>query len=144
MITYQEAKILPYSAEQLYVMVADIEQYPTFLPWCKGARIKSRTEQLIIAELLVRFGVFRSAYTSRVSLTPFTEIAVMLEEGPFNRLTTLWHFKPVPEGGTGVSFDLSFEFQSTFLQKAAKMVFDEASQKMMQAFEGRARQLYQP
>jgi coenzyme Q-binding protein COQ10 len=142
MITYQENRILPFRAKDLYHLVSDIEQYPTFLPWCIAARINSRTDTLIIAELGIRFGAFSSFYTSRVQLTPFSHIDVTLEKGPLNHLTTLWQFIPFNPTTTNIKFDLSVELQSSFLEKALKTIFTEKAQTIMTAFEKRAYHLY--
>ncbi len=139
MINYQENKILPFSAEDLFKLVSDIEDYPNFLPWCKGARIKSCMDNIIIAELLVRFGLFNSSYTSKVTLNPNKTITVLLEEGPLNRLTTFWQFEECSGIGTSVTIDVNFQFKTSIFQKAAELVFKETAQKMLRAFEERAR-----
>ncbi|MBL4665740.1 MAG: type II toxin-antitoxin system RatA family toxin, partial [Sneathiella sp.] len=68
MPTHAEQRVLPYTPEQLYVLVAGVEHYPDFLPWCVGARIKERSETLILADLVIGFKMFRERFTSRVTL----------------------------------------------------------------------------
>lgn len=138
---------LPYSPRQLFDMVADIEAYPEFLPWCKAARILQRDTKVILAELLISFKVFRESYTSRVELIEGDgsyEIQVQEVKGPFSYLNNRWKFIPDVDGGTVLTFDIDFEFRSKMLGSAIGVMFDQATLKMVSAFEVRARELYGP
>src|ERR1700728_4867829 len=73
---HAEQRVLPYTQEQLFALVADIERYPEFLPWCVGARIKERQANLVVADLIIGFKVFRERFTSRVVLDPPRKIDV--------------------------------------------------------------------
>ncbi len=94
MPTHAEERVLPYTPEQLFALVADIERYPEFLPWCVGARIKERRADLIVADLIIGFRMFRERFTSRVSLDPPQRIDVAYAEGPFRYLNNHWTFAP--------------------------------------------------
>ena len=148
MPTHAEQRILPYTPEQLFALVADIERYPEFLPWCVGARIRERRPDLIVADLIIGFRMFRERYTSRVVLQPPQRIDVMYVEGPFRYLNNHWIFEPVsrsadrPVGGTMLTFHIEFEFRSTLLQSLVGGLFNEAVRRMVAAFEGRAKRLY--
>jgi coenzyme Q-binding protein COQ10 len=142
MPTHAEQRRLPYSAKQLFDLVADVERYPEFLPWCVGARIRERTEKLLVADLLIGFRMVRERFTSRVVLSPYDRIDVAYSEGPFRYLTNHWVFLPQPDGGCIIDFFVDFEFRSRLLQKVIEMLFNEAVKRMVSAFEGRARQLY--
>src|ERR1700740_3401558 len=83
MATHAEQRVLPYTPEQLFALVADVERYPEFLPWCVGARVKERRADLIVADLIIGFRVFRERFTSRVALDPPRRIDVTYAEGPF-------------------------------------------------------------
>ena len=83
MPTHAEQKVLPYTPEQLFALVADIERYPEFLPWCVGARIRERRDTVILADLIIGFRMFRERFTSRVTLNPPHRIDVAYTEGPF-------------------------------------------------------------
>src|SRR5712691_11833822 len=96
MPTHAEQRVLPYTPEQLFALVADVERYPEFLPWCVGARIRERQPDLIIADLIIGFRVFRERFTSRVALTPPRRIDVTYTEGPFRYLNNHWIFDPAP------------------------------------------------
>ena len=96
MPTHAEKRVLSYTPEQLFALVADIERYPEFLPWCLAARVKERRADLIVADLVIGFRMFRERFTSRVALDPPRRIDVTYAEGPFRRLTNRWVFEPVP------------------------------------------------
>ncbi len=139
---HSEKRFLPYTPEQIFDLVADIERYPEFLPWCVGARIRSREGNEIVADLMIGIKMIRERYTSRVTLDRPHRIDVAYErDGPFKRLTNRWILTPV-EGGCEVDFFLDFEFRSRTLQRLIGMLFQEAVRRMVGAFEIRARRLY--
>src|SRR3954467_10295541 len=141
MPTQAEQKILPHTPEQLYALVADIERYPEFLPWCVGARIRERRDNVILADLIIGFSMFRERFTSCVTLNPPYRIDVAYTEGPFKYLNNHWIFEQIP-GGCRVDFFVDFEFKSRILQRVIEMLFHEAVRRMVAAFEHRAEQLY--
>jgi coenzyme Q-binding protein COQ10 len=141
MPTHADQRVLPYTAEQLFALVADIERYPEFLPWCVGARIRERRPELVVADLIIGFKVFRERFTSRVALAPPRQIDVTYAEGPFRYLNNHWSFTPVAEGCL-VDFFVDFEFKSRLMQKVIEALFTEAVRRMVGAFERRARDLY--
>ncbi len=142
MPTHAERRLLPYTAEQLFDLVADVERYPEFLPWCLGARIRERKGNEIIADLLIGFKMVRERFTSRVVLDRPDAIHVSYSEGPFRYLNNHWRFLPQRDGGCLIDFYVDFEFRSRMLQKIIEVLFNEAVKRMVGAFEGRARQLY--
>jgi coenzyme Q-binding protein COQ10 len=144
MPTHAEKKVLPYTPEQLFDLVADIEKYPEFLPWVLAARIRSREGNLIQADLMIGFKMFRERFTSRVVLDRPRRIDVSYAEGLFKYLNNHWIFEPMPGGGTCIDFFVDFEFHSALLQKLIGLVFNEAVRRMVHAFEMRAKQLYGP
>lgn len=132
----------------MYALIADVGSYPEFLPWCSAARIRSRTPQpdgseVVEADLVISFKVFRERFGSRVTLRPETrQIEVAYLDGPFKYLNNHWTFVPLEDGGCEVDFFVDFEFKSFVLQKLIGVVFHEAMQRIVRAFEGRARELY--
>ncbi|MCU0855917.1 MAG: type II toxin-antitoxin system RatA family toxin [Rhodobacteraceae bacterium] len=146
MPSHSETRTLPYTAEQMYDLVADVARYPEFLPWTAAARIRSRkTEgdhEVMLADLVVSFKVFRERFGSRVTLWPARQrIDTEYIEGPFKHLHSRWEFRDV-DGGSEVHFEVDFEFRNLILQKAAGLFFFEAMQRIVRAFEARAHQLY--
>lgn len=142
MPVHQETRLLPYTPAQVYDLVADVERYPEFLPWCVACRIRKRESPTsFIADLAVGFKMVREQFTSRITLEPKTGITVEYLNGPFEHLRNTWGFKPAP-GGTAVEFFLTFEFRSKLLQAIIGALFEEAVHKMVGAFETRAAKLY--
>jgi coenzyme Q-binding protein COQ10 len=142
MPTHAEKKVLPYTPEQLFDLVADVEKYPEFLPWAVAARIRSRDGNVITADLVIGFKMFRERFTSKVVLDQPRRIDVSYTEGPFRYLNNHWVFEPMPGGGTCIDFFVDFEFRSAILQRLIGMLFNEAVRRMVHAFETRAKKLY--
>jgi coenzyme Q-binding protein COQ10 len=143
MPTHAERQIVPYSPDQLFDIVADVEKYPQFLPWCVAARIRTRSEQELVADLTIGFGPFRESFTSRVTLDRPKRVRVRYENGPFRYLNNQWDFLP-HDKGTEVDFFVDFEFRSRILRAAIGLVFNEAVKRMVGAFRKRARDVYGP
>jgi coenzyme Q-binding protein COQ10 len=142
MPTHAEKKLLPYTREQLFDLVADIERYPEFLPWCVGARIRERHGNEIVGDLLIGYKMVRERFTSRVVLGRPDRIDVSYSEGPFKYLNNHWLFLPQPGGACLIDFYVDFEFRSKMLQKIMEMFFTEAVKRMVAAFDARAHRLY--
>jgi len=143
MRTYAEQRWLRQTPEQLFALVADIERYPEFLPWCLSTRILpsvSKTE--LRAEMEIGFKMMRERYVSRVVLTPCSAIDVESLDGLFRELHTHWQFDAAPQGGTQVGFEIRFAFRSRVLQTMIGAVFNEAARLMVRSFEKRALALY--
>ena len=140
---HQEKCTLPYTVDQMYDLVADVASYPAFLPWCVGATILESSDTHCVAELIVGNDVFREAFTSHVILVPKTTIEARYTQGPFRYLNNRWHFKPTQDGlGCHVDFEVDFELKSFLLQRVMNTFFTHAVQKMVHAFELRAKGLY--
>lgn len=144
MPAHRETRILPYTPEQVFALVADVEKYPEFLPWCVACRIKARESQACFtADLAVGFKMVREKFTSRVTLNPPQSIKVEYLDGPFEHLTNIWTFKPAHGGkATEVEFFLDFEFRSRLLRNLIGLLFEEAVRRMVAAFEKRAAEIY--
>ena len=148
MTTHSETRVMPYTARQMYDLVADVESYDRFLPWCSAARIRSREGQgdheVLLADLVISFRVFRERFGSRVTLWPDrNRIDTAYVDGPFRKMESTWAFRDVEEG-CEVSFDVDFEFRNRMLQSVVGMVFNDAMQRIVRAFERRAAELYGP
>lgn len=146
MPAHSETKTLPYTADQMYALVADVANYPKFLPWTAAARIRSTTEMddhvVMLADLVVSFKVFREKFGSRVLLWPERkQIDTAYIDGPFKHLESTWRFRDLAEG-CEVAFNVDFEFKNKILQGAAGMFFHEAMQRIVRSFERRAAELY--
>ena len=145
---HYETRQLPYSAAQMYALVADVQRYPEFLPWNTAARIRSRSPtaegEILEADLVISFKVFREKFGSRVTLLPGQGlIHTAYLDGPFKHLKSTWAFKDVPTG-CEVTFDVDFEFRNAILAGVIGLVFNEAMSRIVRAFEARAKALYGP
>ena len=139
---YKEKKFLRYEPEQLYDLVSDIKKYPEFLPWCLGSRVKKISNKQLYADLIVGVRIYREVFKSNVFLNKEQSIInVEYLEGPFNQLSNKWVFKKVKEG-CEIDFYVDFELNSKLLNSVFKSFFEEAVIKMVNAFEGRADELY--
>lgn len=148
MPTHAETRPMPYSADEMFALIADIEKYPEFLPWCSASRIRAcKTmadgSEVIDADLVISFKVYRERFGSRVTLYRDTrKIDVTYLDGPFRYLDNSWHFKPVSDRACEVEFFVDFEFKSRTLQMVIGAVFGQAMQRIVGAFEKRAEALY--
>jgi coenzyme Q-binding protein COQ10 len=147
MPVHSETRFLPYTAQQMYDLVADVAKYPEFLPWCAAARIRSQVPQdnastVMEADLVISFKVFRERFGSRVILWPQSKrIDTEYLDGPFRYMKSHWAFADAP-GGCDVEFHVDFEFKNAVLQSIIGVVFNEAMQRIVRAFERRAATLY--
>ena len=143
MPTHAEQKRLPFTQQQLFDLVADVDRYQDFLPWCVASRVNSRKDNVIHADLVIGFKMFREKFTSEVTLTAPERIDVKYAHGPFKYLNNHWQFIPDEDGAhTTIDFYVDFEFRSRLLQTLIGAVFNEAVQRMVRAFEKRAHQIY--
>lgn len=143
--THAERKILPYTPGQMFDLVADIERYPEFLPWCVACRITKTEGPVIWGDLMVGFKVFRETFTSKVTLHAPGSVDVEYINGPFRYLNNHWKFISLDGGRrTEIDFFIDFEFRSRLLQAVATPIFNEAVRRMVGAFETRADAIYAP
>jgi coenzyme Q-binding protein COQ10 len=126
----------------MFDLVADVRRYAEFLPWVVATRVKSDSETVMIADMLVGFSALREKFTSRVVKDRPRAIKVEYIEGPLKRLENDWTFTPLPDGGCAIDFCVDFTFRSAIFEKLAGQYLDAAFRKMVAAFEKRADQLY--
>jgi coenzyme Q-binding protein COQ10 len=139
---HSETRHLPYTPEQLFALVADVERYPEFLPWVVAVRVRSSSEEETIADLVVGFNAFKERFTSRVVKESPHRICVDYVEGPLKFLHNEWTFDRAPDGGSEVRFAVDFAFKSRLFESLAGAMFDRALRRMTDAFEQRAAALY--
>lgn len=145
MPSFQQVKILPYSPLELFNLVLDIEAYPEFLPWCQAARIISRNDNQIIAELVIQLKGFVDKYQSRIIYgnNPLYFIEVEAISGPFKYLKNSWKFS-CANPGSKIEFFIDFKMKFAIVNKLVEIFFNDATQKMVEAFEKRAQILLSP
>ncbi len=147
MPSHSETRPLPYSARQMYDLVADVASYPEFIPWTIATRVRSVEEvepghELMLADMVVGFKMFREKFVSRVDLyEDALKIDTQYIDGPFKHLISNWEFVETTQG-CEVRFKVDFEFRNRLLQGAAGLFFMDAMQRIVRAFEARAKLLY--
>lgn len=145
---HAETRELPYSARQMYDLVADVAKYPEFIPWTIATRVRSvepvDEHAVMHADMVVGFKMFREKFLSRVTLWDDDgRIDSEYVDGPFKYLISNWEFVDTPDG-CEVRFKVDFEFKNRLLQGAAGLFFMDAMQRIVRAFEKRAAALYGP
>ncbi len=141
MPTHTEARYASYEPSQVYDLVADVESYPTFLPWCTSSRIIKREENVLNVDLHVGFKMISEAFISRVTLDPVERINIVYFDGPFKYLNSTWRFSPKNEGCL-IDFFIDFELKSMLLRKIMGPLFNEVFRRSVAAFLDRAAHLY--
>ena len=145
---FETTRRVPYTAQQMYQIVADVEAYPQFLPLCEALKVESREvageKTTIIATMSVGYKTIRESFRTRVTLTP-GEPTILVEylDGPFKRLENRWRFLPTATG-SDVHFFIDYEFRSVMLSVLMGALFDKAFRRFSEAFEDRARTVYGP
>lgn len=138
----RETRHLPYTAEQMFELVADVGSYPEFLPWVAATRVRNRTESGLEADMLVGFKAIREKFTSRVELERPSAVRVYYVDGPLRDLDNRWTFADTADGGCELNFSVDFAFKNMMFEALAGQYIDRAFRKMVAAFEERALQLY--
>ncbi len=143
MLSHVEQKILPYTPDQMFDLVAGVDEYKKFAPWCVASRInKWEGDTVFYADLIVGYKVFREKFSSKVILDPKKEITIEYQDGPLQNLTNHWKFSETTEGHCLIDFSVEFEFKNGALQSLATMFFNEVVKRMIAAFEKRAAEIY--
>ena len=138
----RETRRLPYSAQQMFDLVADVGRYGEFLPWVIATRVRSDSETEMVADMVVGFKSLRESFTSRVKKNRPHEIDVHYLDGPLKQLHNEWRFRERESGGCHVDFYVEFTFKNRMFEKLAGQMFAKALHKMTSAFVDRAGQIY--
>jgi coenzyme Q-binding protein COQ10 len=142
MPTHAEKRRLPYSPQQMFDLVADVERYPEFLPWCLSCKITRREGNVIYADLVIGYKMVRETFGSRVTLDKPGSIQVEYLTGPMKYLSNQWKFLKEKDGSCTIDFYVDFEFKNFVMRRLMDVFFNEAVRRMVRAFEGRAKDLY--
>ena len=139
----KDSGIVPYTAKEMFDLVADVNRYKEFLPWCQDSRVvKREKEDVVAAEIKVGYGPVHTTFATRNTHRTNQAIEMDLVEGPFEFLEGSWHFEPLPQEGCRLSLELRFEFAHSHLEAPFSQVFASAMDALVQAFRGRAEHLY--
>lgn len=138
----REVRRLPWSAQQMFDLVADVARYQEFLPWVVATRVRSDSETEMVADMLVGFNALREKFTSKVIKDRPNRIEVIYIDGPMRDLDNVWHFRDLDDGACEIEFCVDFTFRNAVFEALAGQYFDRAFRKMVTAFEDRAEKLY--
>lgn len=143
MLSHFEQKELPYAPEQMFDLVAGVDKYHEFAPWCVASRINQwEGDSIFYADLVIGYKVFRERFSSKVILDRPNEVLIEYQRGPLKNLKNQWLFKEGENGSCIIDFSVEFEFKNVALQALANMFFNEVVKRMVGAFEARARKIY--
>ncbi|KRB84079.1 type II toxin-antitoxin system RatA family toxin [Duganella sp. Root198D2] len=142
MAVVHKSVFLGYSAEQMFDLVAKVEDYPKFLPWCGGVDVRERGENHVVASVGINFHGVKQHFTTSNTNTPFSEIRMKLVDGPFKTLDGTWTFKSLREDACKVELDLHYEFSSKLLEQVIGSVFSMIANSMVDSFCKRAETVY--
>lgn len=134
--------LVPYSAEEMFKLVADIDRYQEFLPWCRNSSMQQRSENEVVGHVEVAKGPIQKTFSTANRLQPHQRIDLTLVDGPFKRLDGFWQFDALQESACKVTLDLTFEFTNRLLAGAFAPVFKEVAESMLAAFVKRAHEVY--
>ncbi len=145
MLKHIEQKHLPYTPEEMFDLVADVDSYSEFAPWCIASRVVRReSDAVFYADLVAGYKLFRERFTSKVYLERPDHIYIEYLKGPLKNLKNHWRFIREPDGSCLIDFVVEFEFSNVALQALANMFFNEVVKRMVGAFEMRAAEIYGP
>lgn len=142
MTVIRKSLLVPYGAGEMYALVADIESYGDFLPWCGGARILSREPGRVTARIDIAYRGVNKSFTTRNTLEPDQRMELHLVDGPFDQLAGCWTFEPLDQSGCKVSLELEFEFSNRLVALVVGPVFESIARSLVDSFHGRAVSLY--
>lgn len=138
----ERSALVPYSAEEMYVLVADIPRYGEFLNWCDTASVISEQGDTVTASIMIAFKGLKRKFTTKNTMKPFESITMKHVEGPFRHLEGVWRFTPLDEKACKIELDLHFDFDSKVVAALVGPVFSHISNTQVDAFHKRAQLIY--
>ncbi len=147
MHVYETRHVVAHTADHMFALVADVEDYPKFLPLCEGVHVKRREqrggEELLVATMTVGYKLIRESFTTQVMLDRAARtILVEYLDGPFSHLENRWRFEPLGEGSCAIHFYIAYSFRSRLFESLVGGLFAKAVEKYTAAFEARADEVY--
>ncbi|HWW72000.1 MAG TPA: type II toxin-antitoxin system RatA family toxin [Duganella sp.] len=142
MAVVHKSVFLGYSAQQMFDLVANIEDYPKFLPWCSGVEIRERSGNVVVASIGINYHGVKQGFTTSNENTAPTTIKMKLVDGPFKCLDGVWTFKALRDDACKIELDMRYEFSGTLLDKLVGPVFGMIANSMVDSFCKRAETVY--
>jgi ribosome-associated toxin RatA of RatAB toxin-antitoxin module len=145
MKTVHKSVLIWYSADEMFALVTDVDNYPEFLPWCESASVLTRSLEAVRAQIGIAFGGIRQSFVTENTHVPGREVMMRLVDGPFSHLEGQWNFVPLGQGGQRackVELQLNYRFKSATLATLVGPVFDRIAGSLVDAFVTRAERVY--
>ncbi|MFB3116583.1 MAG: type II toxin-antitoxin system RatA family toxin [Gammaproteobacteria bacterium] len=142
MTEISKTAVVPYTTNEMYALVNDIESYPAFLPWCIAAEILSKKEESLIATLSLAMGKIKQSFTTENTMLEGSRIDMRLIEGPFKHLSGYWKFNPEDEHSCHIQLHMNYEFKNKIIKYALGKVFYIVIDTMVESFVQRAQHIY--
>ena len=142
MTEISKTTIVPYTPNEMYALVNDIESYPAFLPWCIAAKILSKKEESLIASLSLAMGKIKQSFTTENTMREGLRIDIRLIDGPFKHLSGYWKFNPEDEQSCHIQLHMNYEFKNKIIKYALGKVFYIVMNTLVESFVQRAQQIY--
>ncbi len=142
MATVEKTVLVAHSAEQMFLLVDRVEDYPVFLPWCGGSRVVDKAENRVHATVDINYHHIKQSFTTENVRTPSSQINMTLQDGPFRHLDGCWRFIPLSDSACKIEFRLHYEFSSRLLEKLVGPVFHYIANSFVDAFIHRADKVY--
>ena len=139
----KRSALVNYSAAEMYELVNDVDSYAKFLPWCRSSAVLNESDTEMRATVEIAKGVLNKSFTTQNQLTKNSRIEMLLVDGPFRQLSGFWLFEPLKtEGACKVNLELNFEFDNNMMSIAAKPIFTQIANSLVDAFCKRATEVY--
>lgn len=142
MAVVEKTVLVPYSAEQMFLMVDDVALYPEFLPWCGGVDIDTQTASTTIATIHINYHGVKQHFTTENTKTQPTLMDIAFKSGPFKTFNGHWRFQPLNDEACKIGFKLEYEFSNSLLEKMIAPVFHHIANTFVDSFVTRAEAIY--
>lgn len=142
MIEIRRSALVKYSPAQMFGLVNEVEAYPQRFPWCAGAQVLERGEDMLVARLDLKFAGFRQSFTTRNTVDPPHRLEMKLVDGPFRSLDGVWQFIALGDAGCKIDFKLDFDYAGKLGGTALKLGFQGLAGRMVEDFCREAERAY--
>lgn len=142
MESINRSALVPYTQEEMFSLVGDVDSYPRFLPWCRGSETLERAGDTVVARIDFSVGGVGRSFTTRNINNPPSEIRIQLVDGPFSRLDGYWSFTRLGDDGSRIALDLQYDFSSRVTRMVVAPVFGQIANSLVDAFQKRAVDVY--
>ncbi len=137
-----KSAIVPYSCNEMYQLVNQVDRYPEFLDWCTSTSILNQTEDQVTASVKINKSAFNQSFTTINNLTPNKRIDMQLKDGPFSHLSGYWKFTKLNNSACKIELQLQFDFSSKLVDVAISPIFSSIANSQLDAFVKRAKYVY--